>query len=125
MLNVIIAIVIVILLTIGLVWVIDKFVPKKLKPVLNIALWLLIIFLGYKTYMSVYGEIQFNQLKEKRYALVIEKLKDIRDAELAHKTVTGQFTDSFDGLIKFVENGKFTITTAIITVNIVSYFFIY
>lgn len=110
MLNVIIAIVIVILLTIGLVWVIDKFVPKKLKPVLNIALWLLIIFLGYKTYMSVYGEIQFNQLKEKRYALVIEKLKDIRDAELAHKTVTGQFTDSFDGLIKFVENGKFTIT---------------
>jgi len=110
MLNVIIAIVIVILLTIGLVWVIDKFVPKKLKPVLNIALWLLIIFLGYKTYMSVYGEIQFNQLKEKRYALVIEKLKDIRDAELAHKTVTGQFTDNFDGLIKFVENGKFTIT---------------
>ncbi|WP_283636685.1 hypothetical protein [Aquaticitalea lipolytica] len=110
MLNVIIAIVIVILLTIGLVWVIDKFVPKKLKPVLNIALWLLIIFLGYKTYMSVYGEIQFNQLKEKRYALVIEKLKDIRDAELAHRTVTGQFTDSFDGLIKFVENGKFTIT---------------
>ena len=60
--------------------------------------------------MSVYGEIQFNQLKEKRYALVIEKLKDIRDAELAHRTVTGQFTDSFDGLIKFVENGKFTIT---------------
>lgn len=110
MLNVIIAIVIVILLTIGLVWVIDKFVPKKLKPVLNIVLWLLIIFLGYKTYMSVYGEIQFNQLKEKRYALVIEKLKDIRDAELAHKTVTGQFTDNFDGLIKFVENGKFTIT---------------
>jgi hypothetical protein len=110
MLNVIIAIVIVILLTIGLVWVIDKFVPKKLKPVLNIVLWLLIIFLGYKTYMSVYGEIQFNQLKEKRYALVIEKLKDIRDAELAHRTVTGQFTDSFDGLIKFVENGKFTIT---------------
>ena len=110
MLNVIIAIVIVILLTIGLVWVIDKFVPKKLKPVLNIALWLLIIFLGYKTYMSVYGEIQFNQLKEKRYALVIEKLKDIRDAELAHRTVTGQFTDSFDGLIKFVENGTFTLT---------------
>ena len=36
--------------------------------------------------MSVYGEIQFNQLKEKRYAIIIEKLKDIRDAELAHQT---------------------------------------
>ncbi|MCB0447011.1 MAG: hypothetical protein KDD03_05765 [Gelidibacter sp.] len=110
MLNVIIAVVAVIALTIGIVWVIDKFVPKKFKPVLNILLWLIIIFLGYKTYMSIYGEIQFNQLKDKRYALVIEKLKDIRDSELAYKDVNGKFTDSFDELVKFVENGKFTIT---------------
>jgi hypothetical protein len=110
MLTVIIAIVIVILLTIGLVWLIDKFVPKKFKPVLNIVLWALIIFLGYMTFMSVYGEIKFNKLKEKRYNVVIEKLKDIRDAELAHSTVTGQFTDNFDSLVKFIETAQFTIT---------------
>ena len=110
MLTVIIAVVIVILLTIGIVWLIDKFVPKKLKPVINILLWVIIFVLGYMTFMSVYGEIKFNQLKEKRYAVVIEKLKDVRDAELAHRTVTGKFTDNFDNLVKFIDTAKFTIT---------------
>lgn len=110
MLTVIIAIVIVILLTIGIVWVIDRFVPKNFKPILHIVLWAIIAFLGYQTFMSVYGELKFNELKEKRYAVVIEKLKDIRDAELAFRQVNGKFTDNFDELVKFVENGKFIIT---------------
>lgn len=108
--KIIIAAVIVIVLTIGIVWLIDKFVPKKLKPILNIVLWAIIFYLGYITFMSVYGEIKFNQLKEKRYAVVIEKLKDIRDAELAHRSVTGKFTDNFDALVKFIDTAKYTIT---------------
>jgi hypothetical protein len=60
--------------------------------------------------MSIYGEIQFNQLKEKRYKVVIENLKDIRDSELAHRTVTGQFEGNWDSLVKFIETEKFTIT---------------
>ena len=56
----------VILLTIGIVWLIDKYAPKKSKPFILVGLWALIIYLGYSTFMSVYGpEIQFNQLKEK------------------------------------------------------------
>lgn len=110
MLNIIIAVVAVILLTIGIVWVIDKFVPKKAKPFITIALWLLIVFLGYKTFMSVYGEIQFNQLKEKRYNQVIKNLIDIRNAQVAHKTVTGKFADNFENLIKFIDTAEYTIT---------------
>lgn len=110
MLSVIIAIVVIILLTIGIVWLIDKFVPKKLKPIINLALWALIIFLGYITYMSVYKEIQFNQLKVERYKVVIDRLIDIRDSQLAYKEVNGEYTDSFDKLINFVENGKVPIT---------------
>ena len=110
MLNIIIAIVVVILLTIGIVWLIDKFVPKKLKIVVNLVLWVIIILLGYFTYMSVYGEIQFNQLKQKRYSVVIERLKDIQKSELAYKQVNGKFTDNFDDLVKFIDNGQFTIT---------------
>jgi hypothetical protein len=110
MLTVILAIVIVILLTIGIVWVIDKFVPKNFKPILHILLWAIIAFLGYQTFMSVYGEIKFNQLKVKRYHLAIEKLKDIRDAELAYKQVNGKFTDNFDALVSFIDTAKFTIT---------------
>lgn len=110
MLKIIIAIVVVILLTIGIVWLIDKFVPKKLKIVVNLLLWVIIIVLGYFTFMSIYGEIQFNKLKEKRYVVIIEKLKDIRDAELAYKQVNGKFTDNFDELVKFIDSAEFTIT---------------
>ncbi|MDB4180688.1 hypothetical protein N9611_00370 [Flavobacteriaceae bacterium] len=100
----------VILLTIGIVYLIDKSVPKKYKPFILVGLWTIIIYLGYITFMSIYGEIQFNQLKEKRYKVVIENLKDIRDSELAHRTVTGQFESNWDSLVKFIETEKFTIT---------------
>lgn len=110
MLTFIIAAIVVILLTIGIVWLIDKFIPKKFKPVILLVLWVLIAFLGYKTFMSVYGEIQFNKIKDERYAKVIDKLIDIRDAQLAHRTVTGKFADNWDGLVKFIDTAEFTIT---------------
>ncbi|WP_431137521.1 hypothetical protein [Psychroserpens mesophilus] len=110
MLNAVLTVVGLILLTVGIVWLIDKFVPKKAKPILNILLWILIIFLGYLTFDSVYGEIKFNQLKKKRYMVVIENLKDIRDAQLAHRTVTGKFSNNFDELVTFIDTAKFTIT---------------
>lgn len=100
----------VIVLTIVLVKLIDKFVPAKAKPFLTIALWLLIAFLGYQTYMSIYEPIQFNKVKKKRYAQIIESLIDIRDAQLAHRTVTGKFAKDFDGLVKFIDTAEFTIT---------------
>ncbi|WP_186525840.1 hypothetical protein [Seonamhaeicola sediminis] len=100
----------VIVLTIVLVKLIDKFVPAKAKPFLTIALWLLIAFLGYQTYMSIYEPIKFNKVKKKRYAQIIESLIDIRDAQLAHKTVTGKFAKDFDGLVKFIDTAEFTIT---------------
>lgn len=110
MLTVILIVVGLILLTIGIVWLIDKFVPKKLKPVLNLVLWALIFFLGYITFMSVYGEIKFNELKDERYKKVITKLQDIRDAQLAHRTVNKNFAGNFDDLIKFIDTAQFTIT---------------
>lgn len=110
MLTFILIAVAVILVTIGLVKLVDKFVPQKLKPVLTIALWLLIAFLGYQTFMSVYNPILFNKEKNKRYAKVIESLIDIRDAQLAHRQVTGKFSDNFDNLIKFIDTAEYTIT---------------
>ncbi|GGG49818.1 hypothetical protein [Bizionia arctica] len=110
MLKIILIAVAVIVVTIGLVWLIDKFIPSKAKPVLTIALWALIFFLGYLTYMSVYEPIQFNKVKNKRYAVVIEKLIDIRDAQLAHQQVTGQFAPNFESLEKFLDTAQFTIT---------------
>ena len=110
MLKLIIAAIVVILLTIGIVWVIDKFIPKKFRSLILLVLWVLIGYLAYITFMSVYGEIKFNKLKNERYKIVIENLIDIRDSQLAHRTVTGQFQGSWDGLVKFIDTAQFTIT---------------
>ena len=103
-------ILLVIVLTIGIVWLIDKFVPSKLRPVVNLVLWAIIIFLGYITFMSVYDEIKFNKLKVERYKTVIDRLVDIRDSQLAYKEVNGEYAGDFNKLISFVENGQVPIT---------------
>ncbi len=110
MLTVILVVVGVILLTIALVKLVDKFIPSKFKPVLMIALWVLIGFLGYQTFMSIYNPILFNKEKDKRYAQVIKSLEDIRNAQLAHRTVTGKFAGNWDHLVKFIDTADFTLT---------------
>lgn len=81
-----------------------------MKLVIQIVLWIVIIFLGWKLYNSVIGPVKFNEIKEARYAKVIENLKDIQSAELAHKEITGDFTGNWDSLINFIETAKFAIT---------------
>ncbi|MCL6294809.1 hypothetical protein [Jejuia spongiicola] len=110
MLTLIIVTIVVILVTIGLVKLVDKFIPTKFKPILQIALWVLIAFLGYNTFQSVYGPVHFNKEKNKRYAEVIKSLVDIRDAQLAHRKVTGRFANNFDHLVTFVDTAEYTLT---------------
>ena len=59
-------------------------------------LWILIIFFSYKIYDSINGPIKFNEIKNKRYADVINRLKTIRKAQIAHKDVKGVFSNNFD-----------------------------
>ena len=73
------------------------------------ALWILAIFLSYKIYDSINGPINFNKKKNERYALVINKLKLIRKAQIAHKDVKGVFSNNFDSLVKFIDTGIFTL----------------
>ncbi len=93
-----------------LAYLIVNKVPKKMRPIISVLLWLLIVFLGYKIYQSIMGPIKFNTAKKERYAKVITNLKLIRDAEIAHKAVTGKFTDKPDQLIAFIDTAKFAMT---------------
>ncbi|MDX1462466.1 MAG: hypothetical protein R3359_05375 [Marinirhabdus sp.] len=81
-----------------------------MKIVLQIVLWIAIIFLGYKLYGSITGPIEFNKIKEARYKKVIVNLQDIQAAQLAHQELTGDFTGSFDSLVRFIDTAKFAIT---------------
>jgi len=81
-----------------------------MKLIIQLVLWVIIIFLGYKLYDSIIGPVQFNKTKEERYEKVIAKLKDIRDSQLAHQQVTGNFTGSFDSLVRFIDTAQYAIT---------------
>ncbi len=110
MTELLIYIAILVIIGIGLAYAIVKFVPYKLKNLVNIILFLISLFLGYKIYKSVYDPVEFNKEKVKRYTKIVDKLKDIRNAELAHRDVTGDYTGQFDSLIKFIDTAKFVIT---------------
>jgi len=111
MLNLILIVVLICLVTIGLVFVIDKFLPQKVKPVLIILFGILSIYLGFKIYDSINAPIEFNKVRNERFSAVINKLKDIRDSQEAYKTVNGKYAGNFESLIKFIDTGNYTITT--------------
>lgn len=83
---------------------------QSMKLVIQLVLWIAIIFLGYLVFNSVYEPIKFNKVKQARYAKVIENLKDIRQAEMAHRTVTGRFEGNWDSLVRFIDTAQFTLT---------------
>ena len=83
---------------------------NRMKLVIQLVLWIVIIFLGYMVFNAVYEPIQFNKVKEKRYAKVVDRLKDIRAAQLAHQEITGSFEKDFDKLIRFIDTAEFTLT---------------
>ncbi len=106
----ILIIIVSILAVAGLAYLIVNKLPSKLRPLLSIALWAIIIFLGYKIYQSIMMPIKFNQVKKERYAKVIENLKTIRDAEIAYAEVNRRFTSNPQTLISFIDTAKFAIT---------------
>ena len=80
-----------------------------MKLGIQIVLWIASGFFAYKIYDSINGPIKFNQTKNERYAKVIDRLKDIRKSQIAHKDVKGVFSNNFDSLVKFVDEGYFTL----------------
>lgn len=81
-----------------------------MKIVLQIILWIVIAALGYLLFNSVYGEVKFNELKEVRYQKSVEKLKDIRDSQLAYKQINGRFAKNFDELVTFIDTASYVLT---------------
>ena len=84
-----------------------------MKTALRIILSLVIIGLGYALYQSIQTPIEFRQVKQQRYEATIQKLKDIRKAQLAYKDEHGKFTGSFDTLINFIKTDSLSVVKAI------------
>ena len=98
-----------ILVCVGLIFLMEKYIPLKFNPTISVFLWVVILFLGYSLYKSIIGPVEFNKVKQVRYAKVIENLKDIRISELAHQEIEGKFSGNFDSLVQFLDTAKFAI----------------
>ena len=80
-----------------------------MKLALQAVLWVLCIVFSYQIYDSINGPINFNETKNERYADVINRMKEIRKAQIAHKDVRGVYANNFDSLVSFIETGIFTL----------------
>lgn len=67
------------------------------------------VIISFLSFRSIQEPIEFEKEKKIRYARVIERLKDIRTAQIAYKSVKGTYTANFDSLISFLRNDKFTV----------------
>ena len=77
-----------------------------MKVVMRVLLVLAIFLLAYISWKSIQGPIDFNAEVERREKAVIQRLVDIRTAQVALRAQKGSYTASFDTLINFVKDGK-------------------
>jgi hypothetical protein len=78
--------------------------------ILTIVLFLVSIGLGYYLFNSIKFKIDEEENILKSEARVINKLKMIRDAQLAFMGVNGKYTGSWDSLLSFIDTGKIFLT---------------
>ena len=97
-------------IAIGIVYYVKTSMQDKYRPYILGSLWVLTLVFASLLFKSIYNEIKFDEVKNVRYQVVIKNLKDIRDTQLAHRTVKGVFQDNWDSLVKFVEIDSFIIT---------------
>ncbi len=91
-------------------FLIVKYLPLKLRWLPSILLLLLAIFLGKKIYDGIMEPIKFNKDKVEKYAVVVDALKIVRDAEVKYYEVNGKYTKDKAGLIKFIDTAQLALT---------------
>jgi hypothetical protein len=99
-----------IIITGAFAFLIVKYLPLKLRPLVSILLLVLAVFLTWKIYDGIMKPINFDKNKKVVYEKVIDQLKIIRDAEIAHKEVTGKYSKDISGLIQFIDTAKLALT---------------
>ncbi len=67
-------------------------------------------YLGYSVWYSVDEEIEFQQTRDRINGQVIQRLKDIREAQEAYLEYNGKYTSNFDTLIHWVKQPVIPIT---------------
>lgn len=78
----------------------------NLTKILSIVFLLVAIALGGYLYTRIDSKVQEERNITRIEAQVIQKLKMIRDAEVAYQAIHGRYTSDWDKLINFIDTGR-------------------
>ncbi|MFW5757285.1 MAG: hypothetical protein ACOCUQ_00345 [Bacteroidota bacterium] len=87
-----------------------------MKTVIQIVLALVIVVLGYFIYESVMEPVRFKEEVKHRESVIIQRLKDIRQLQVAYRSRYNAFASELDSLIIFYKNDSLPVIRAIGTV---------
>lgn len=87
-----------------------------MKTIIQIVMALVIVLLGYFIYESIMEPVKFNREVAKREAQIVQRLKDIRQVQVAHRSRYGSFVSDVDSLIKFYRTDSLPVIMALGTV---------
>lgn len=62
---------------------------------------------------SIQQPVRFNKVKAYRESVAVQRLKDIRDLQVAYKNVNGKYVSTVDSLKKFYNEGKIKVVMQI------------
>lgn len=86
---------------------------KGLNILINILLFLAVVFLAWQVVKSIQAPIKFNKAQAERETKVVQRLIDIRNAEVLYKNTNSKYTNSFDSLIAFCQTAEIPIVNII------------
>ena len=86
---------------------------KGLSIIINVVLFAIIVFLAVQVVKSIQAPIKFNKEQKMRETKVVERLIDIRNAEVLYKNAHNKYTKSFDTLIQFCQIAEIPIVNII------------
>ncbi|MDD4148820.1 MAG: hypothetical protein PHE33_02215 [Bacteroidales bacterium] len=86
---------------------------KTVGIIIKVALLGAIVALAYLIVVGINKPIKFEEQRVLRFNKTIDRLKDIRTAQVAYKEVTGFYTPDFDTLVDFIKKEDIRVVRAI------------
>jgi hypothetical protein len=84
----------------------------KLK-IIQIALFIVIVALGYWLWETIQTPVRFNKEKDFRTQAVIQNLKDIRNVQQVYRALNDTFIPNIDTLIWFMRDGEIPVVNIV------------
>ncbi|HKL39097.1 MAG TPA: hypothetical protein VJ894_00370 [Cryomorphaceae bacterium] len=84
-------------------------ISKQIQLIVTIVVAIGVVVFAYMDYTVIQDELAFHREKEKVKTAVVQRLKDIRKAQLAYNKEYGKYANSFDSLIYFLKHDEISL----------------